>query len=127
MTEILKSFEKAKTLKGKPIVIIAHTVKGKGVSYTENVVGYHGVCPKDGRKGTESLEKALQDIKAKNFDEEKVDDLFQKVCAYQEEVNQKIDKAMPKFSRDYWWNKAENMKVKMVPTHQALEEISNGN
>ena len=37
-------FEKSKTLKGKPIVIIAHTVKGKGVSYTENVVGYHGVC-----------------------------------------------------------------------------------
>ena len=120
MTEILKSFEKAKTLKDKPTVIIAHTVKGKGVSYAENVVGYHGVCPKDGRKGAESLEKALQDIKAKNFDEEKVDALFQKACAYQEEVNQKIDKAMPKFSRDYWWNKAETMKVKMVPTRNGF-------
>jgi transketolase len=120
MTEILKSFEKAKTLRGKPTVIIAHTVKGKGVSYTENVVGYHGVCPKDGRKGAESLEKALQDIKAKSFDEEKVDALFQKACAYQEEVNQKIDKAMPKFSRDYWWNKAETMKVKMVPTRNGF-------
>jgi len=120
MIEILKSFEKSKTLKGKPIVIIAHTVKGKGVSYTEDVVGYHGVCPKDGRKGAESLEKALQDIKAKNFDEEKVDVLLQKACAYQEEVNRKIDKAMPKFSRDYWWNKTETMKVKMVPTRSGF-------
>lgn len=120
MTEILKSFEKAKTLNGKPTVIIAHTVKGKGVSFAENVVGYHGVCPKDGRKGAESLEKALQDIKAKSFDEEKVDALFQKACAYQEEVDQKIDKAMPKFSRDYWWNKAETMRVKMVPTRNGF-------
>lgn len=120
MTEILKSFEKAKTLNGKPTVIIAHTVKGKGVSFAENVVGYHGVCPKDGRKGAESLEKALQDINAKSFDEEKVDALFQKACAYQEEVDQKIDKAMPKFSRDYWWNKAETMRVKMVPTRNGF-------
>jgi len=127
MKEILKSFEDAKTIKGKPTVIVAHTIKGKGVSYTENVVGYHGVCPKDGRKGKESLEKAIQEINAKSFDEEKVDVLFQKVCAYQEEVDQKIDKAMPKFSRDYWWNKAETMKVKMVPTRfgfgDALEKL----
>lgn len=127
MTEILKSFKKAKTLKGKPTVIIAHTVKGKEVSYAENVVGYHGVCPKDGRKGAESLEKALEDIKAKNFDEKKADALYQKACVYQEEVNQKIDQAMPKFKRDYWWNKAVTMKVKMVPTRKgfgnALEKL----
>src|SRR5665648_840500 len=91
MTEILKSFEKAKTLKGKPTVIIAHTLKGKGVSYAENVVGYHGVCPKDGRKGAESLEKALQDINAKNFDEEKVGALLQKACKYKEEVDILVD------------------------------------
>jgi len=120
MTEILKSFKKAKTLKGKPTVIIAHTVKGKEVSYAENVVGYHGVCPKDGRKGAESLEKALEDIKAKNFDEKKADALYQKACVYQEEVNQKIDQAMPKFKRDYWWNKAVTMKVKMVPTRKGF-------
>jgi len=120
MTEILKSFEKAKNLKGKPTVVIAHTVKGKGVSYAENIVGYHGVCPKDGRKGAESLEKALQDINAKNFDEKKTDALLQKACSYQEEVNQKIDKTMPKFKQDYWWNKAENMKVKMVPTRNGF-------
>ncbi|GAI97991.1 unnamed protein product, partial [marine sediment metagenome] len=75
----------------------------------------------------ESLEKAIQDINAKNFDEKKVDILYQKACAYQDEVNQKIDKAMPKFSRDYWWNKAETMKVKMVPTRfgfgDAIEKL----
>ena len=120
MTEILKSFEQAKTLKGKPTVIIAHTIKGKEVSFAENVVGYHGVCPKDGRKGAESLETALEDIKAKDFNEKKVETLYQRACSYQDEVNQKIDKAMPKFSRDYWWNKAETMKVKMVPTRNGF-------
>jgi len=99
MTEILKAFEKAKTIKGKPTVIIAHTIKGKGVSYAENVVGYHGVCPKDGRKGAESLEKAIQDINAKKFDEKKVDALIQTDCTYQEEVDKKVNKEMHKFSR----------------------------
>ena len=32
---------------GKPIVVIADTVKGKGVSYMENQCGWHGVAPND--------------------------------------------------------------------------------
>ena len=43
--EIEAAFEKAKTVKGKPAVIIAKTVKGKGVSYMENQVGWHGKAP----------------------------------------------------------------------------------
>lgn len=43
--EIEQAFEKAKTVKGKPTVIIAKTVKGKGVSYMENQVGWHGKAP----------------------------------------------------------------------------------
>ena len=39
------ALEKAKTVKGKPTVIIANTVKGKGVSYMENQVGWHGKAP----------------------------------------------------------------------------------
>ena len=31
----------------KPNIIIAHTIKGKGVSYMENVVGWHGKAPND--------------------------------------------------------------------------------
>ncbi len=45
MRQILSSVEKAKKLRGKPVVIIAHTVKGKGVSFMENNVDYHGKAP----------------------------------------------------------------------------------
>lgn len=43
--EIEAALNKAKTIKGKPTVIIASTVKGKGVSYMENQVGWHGKAP----------------------------------------------------------------------------------
>lgn len=43
MEEILKSLDEADTVKGKPTVIIAHTIKGKGISFAENVVGCHNV------------------------------------------------------------------------------------
>ena len=127
MTEILKSFEKAKTLKGKPTVIIAHTVKGKEVSYAENVVGYHGIAPKDGRTGKESLNQALKDIGDPQFTKEKVDHLLKIASNYQEEVDQKVEDFLPKFSRSYWWNSSPSMQVKMEPTRngfgRAIEEL----
>ena len=45
--EIRKAFEEAKNTKGQPTAIIAHTVKGKGVSFMENQVGWHGKAPND--------------------------------------------------------------------------------
>ena len=45
--EILKAFEQAKETKGKPSVIIAKTLKGKGVSYMENKAGWHGKAPNE--------------------------------------------------------------------------------
>jgi len=45
MEEVLTAFEKAKTAKEKPTVIIAHTIKGKGVSFMENKAGWHGRAP----------------------------------------------------------------------------------
>ena len=45
LKEIETALEKAKTVKGKPTVIIANTVKGKGISYMENQVGWHGKAP----------------------------------------------------------------------------------
>ncbi len=45
MAEILAAFERARSVKGKPTVLIARTVKGKGVSFMENVIDYHGVAP----------------------------------------------------------------------------------
>jgi len=45
MKQILEAVEKAKTVKGKPTVIVAKTVKGKGVPFMENQVGWHGKAP----------------------------------------------------------------------------------
>ncbi len=45
--EIEKAVEEAKNTKGKPTMIIAKSVKGKGVSYMENQAGWHGAAPND--------------------------------------------------------------------------------
>lgn len=47
MEKIIQAFEKAKTVKGKPTVIIAKTIKGKGVSFMENMPEWHGKAPKE--------------------------------------------------------------------------------
>ncbi|MGA7677048.1 MAG: transketolase [Dehalococcoidia bacterium] len=45
MSQILQALEEAGKTKGRPTVIIAHTVKGKGVSFMENNVDFHGKAP----------------------------------------------------------------------------------
>lgn len=45
--QIIRAFEKAKTIKEKPTVIIAKTIKGKGVPFMENVADWHGKAPKE--------------------------------------------------------------------------------
>ena len=55
--EILSALEKAKECKDKPTMILAKTVKGKGVSFMENVCGFHGVAPT-----LEELERALAEL-----------------------------------------------------------------
>lgn len=39
--EIIMAFDRAKSVKGKPVLVLAHTVKGKGVSFMENEVAWH--------------------------------------------------------------------------------------
>ncbi|GAH60513.1 unnamed protein product [marine sediment metagenome] len=45
MKEILTTLEEAKKIKSKPVCIIANTVKGKGVSFMENIRKWHGKAP----------------------------------------------------------------------------------
>ncbi len=45
MQQILSAYDEAKAVKGKPSIIVAHTIKGKGVSFMENVVDFHGRAP----------------------------------------------------------------------------------
>ncbi|MBN2240401.1 MAG: transketolase [Dehalococcoidales bacterium] len=55
--QILDAFREAQSVKGKPSVIIAHTVKGKGVSFMENQAGFHGKAP-----NAEQVETALKEL-----------------------------------------------------------------
>ncbi|MDZ5038475.1 transketolase, partial [Clostridium perfringens] len=55
--EIEKAFEEARNTKGKPTMILAHTVKGKGVSFMENNAGWHGTAP-----NKEQCENALREL-----------------------------------------------------------------
>lgn len=57
--EIEEAFNNAKQTKGKPTCIIMKTVKGKGVSYMENAVGWHGKAPND-----EEYEIAMGELNA---------------------------------------------------------------
>ncbi len=56
---IADALDQAKAAKGKPTVIIARTVKGKGVSFMENNAGWHGKAPND-----EQYEQAMAELKA---------------------------------------------------------------
>lgn len=56
--EIKRAFDEARATKGMPTAIIAHTVKGKGVSYMENSVGWHGKAPND-----EEYAVAMEDLR----------------------------------------------------------------
>jgi len=55
--QILSAFQEAEKIIGKPTVIIAHTVKGKGVSFMENNVEFHGKAPTP-----EQAERALKEL-----------------------------------------------------------------
>lgn len=45
--QLRAAFKEARATKGAPTCIVAHTIKGKGVSFMENKVGWHGKAPND--------------------------------------------------------------------------------
>lgn len=57
MDEILAAFAEADNFMGKPTAIVANTIKGKGVSFMEDVAGWHGQAPK-----VEQKEQALAEL-----------------------------------------------------------------
>jgi transketolase len=57
LAAIRKAYEQAEAVKGQPTCIVAHTVKGKGVSFMEDNPKYHGTAPSPAE-----IEKALQEL-----------------------------------------------------------------
>ena len=116
MEQILLALEEARATKGKPTVIIGHTVKGKGVSLMENVAGWHGVATKD----RDQLDAALADIASHALPKAKVDELLATADKWGRDMEAQIDAKHPQFPRSYWWNDGEDMKVKMDQTRMGF-------
>ncbi len=57
MEQLLDAFSDAKAVQGKPVIVIAHTLKGRGVSFMENNYVWHAKVP-----NAEELKKALQQL-----------------------------------------------------------------
>lgn len=120
MEQIVPALENARDNTGdKPICILAKTIKGKGVSFMEDVAGWHGKPP-----NREELDKSLAELGLTDtFDLQKY---FKSISDYQAKIEAGLTAKMPKFSRDYWWNTGNNMKAVMDPTRKgmgrALEE-----
>jgi len=113
MQQVVDGLEQAKKTKGKPTVLLAETIKGKGVSFMEDQAGWHGKAPT-----IEELKKALSELHLSS--EIPSEALLQRARQYQEEVDRRLENKMPKFTRDYWWNATSGMKVKMEPTRKGF-------
>ena len=113
MNQVVEALELAKEVVGKPVVILADTVKGKGVSFMENQAGWHGKVP-----NYEELTIALKELGLS--ERLPVQELLDKAKRYQTEVERRLDSHLPKFTRDYWWNAGDTMKVKMEPTRKGF-------
>ena len=59
MSAIINALDRAETVKGQPTVLVAKTVKGKGISFMENNNDFHGKAPTPAQ-----LEQALKELEA---------------------------------------------------------------
>jgi transketolase len=113
--QILDAFARAQRETGKPTVILARTIKGKGVSFMENEASWHGTAPKK-----EQFEKALPELLTPNFTRVRVDALLQHAATNARQVALKAKDDIPKFAHEFWWNSRESMKVDMDPTRMGF-------
>jgi len=120
MKQIVKALEQAKAGIGKPVVILADTVKGKGVSFMQDIAGWHGKTP-----NAEELTKSMAELGLSS--KVPVRQLVERAKRYQVQVNRKLDSKMPLFHRNYWWNADQKMKVDMKPTRVGFGQSLAGN
>lgn len=112
MEEIVAALNKARLHTGQPTVIIATTIKGKGVSFMENQVGWHGKPP-----SRKELDDALAELGLSSLP---VDTLLAGATAFQAKNDAELAATMPRFNHDYWWNTSDETKVKMDPNRKGL-------
>ena len=113
MQDVVDTLEKARTTVGKPTVILAETVKGKGVSFMENVAGWHGKAP-----SVDEMVKGLTELGLEK--QVPYARLLERAKQFQGEVDRTLEAKLPKFSRSYWWNSDSRMKAAMKPTRMGF-------
>jgi transketolase len=113
--EIVSAFERAASTVGRPSVVIAHTVKGKGVSFMENRAGWHGIAP-----NREKFEKAMIDLATPSVHAERQAAMLAHAQAHAQSAALKARAGVPKFRHDYSWNTGAAMKVDMDPTRMGF-------
>jgi transketolase len=115
MAQILSAFDAARATAGRPTVILASTVKGKGVSFMENEASWHGVAP-----NKEQFEKAMIDLKTPAVPADRQAALLARARENAAKVSNDARQSIPHFSRDYWWNAGQDMQVEMDPTRMGF-------
>jgi len=115
MDQILEAFEGAAATSGHPTVILAHTIKGKGVSFMENEAGWHGIAP-----NREQFERAMVDLATPAVPRERIDAMLARAARNAEAVERKTKDDLPAFRRDAWWNSGDTMRVEMDPTRMGF-------
>jgi len=113
--QLLDAFAKAKQAANKPTVILAKTIKGKGVSFMENEASWHGTPPKK-----EQFEKALPQLLTPDVPRGRVDRLLARAAANADDAAKKAKDGIPQFAHEYWWNSRDDMKVDMDPTRMGF-------
>jgi len=109
LDQIVKTLSEIRTGIGKPLVVLADTVKGKGVSFMENVAGWHGKAPNH-----EEMIRGLRELEL--MERIPYASLLESAERYQQEATRELNEKLPRFSRDYWWNRSIVMDAKMEPT-----------
>jgi transketolase len=115
LVEILSAFERAAATCGRPTLVIAHTVKGKGVSFMENQAGWHGIAP-----DREKFEKAMIDLATAKVSRKRQATMLARAQAHAQSAAAKAHARVPQFHHDYWWNAGAAMKVDMDPTRMGF-------
>jgi len=82
MKQVVSTFEKAKQVKGKPVVIIAHNVPGKGVFYMEDKYQWHGKPPSKDEAKIALQELVKEDFKLRGIKKKDVESIMKEVTLY---------------------------------------------
>ena len=105
--------------RARPVAVLAHTVKGKGVDFMENDAGWHGRAP-----NAEELTRALRQVGAEL--EVDLSGLAARSARHQAKVTASLRCSTPRYARDYFWNRSPGMRVELQSTRlgfgQALHD-----